>query len=509
MRQNTAKRKTARPRLFAVFFTFWGINGRRTVSFNPARNASHKAIARRIFTFSSILFGLCVWLFPSSALAEMSETQEGLLRTIKLNLDSIKVDVSSIDTVQDWQYSYLVNALGGNMNSGSETPYYVPAIYNQLQQLYKSLGTTEQNTLLSKLTTLEGYSSSLVNNSEDSLDHLQRIEDFLSNIEALLESNSGGSGSGGEGSTENDWVKETTFQEYSDNFQTYYDWVRSSFGFEGGSSESLYDWLNNRFGWNSDAGYTLRSYYYEEGKGNDSPFPLSNSEMSWAILNGNRWTFTNKTFLEVLIDQMESDIVTTGDGFSAVINNQIKSSWNDWYAHTNLVSTLERLLDNSPPENRVDSTSDIGTITQSQNGGEVLNITYDSGTGDSAESIDLTPAYTNNVAQLSTDADDIKKDFDDIWDYNKIKERYVDSEKFKDTSSFQDVQQKEISDYIIQYGNKPYMAFRWSSTALRMYKAIFTYDRMRLLRSTFGRMWNLLVIWGCYVLFRILGKANA
>ena len=125
---------------------------------------------------------------------------------------------------------------------GSETSY-VPAIYNQLQQLYKSLGTTEQNTLLSKLTTLEGYSSSLVNNSEDSLDHLQRIEDFLSNIEALLESNSG-SGSGGEGSTENqDWVKETTFKEYGDNFQTYYDWMRS-LGYEGGSSGSLKDDLN-------------------------------------------------------------------------------------------------------------------------------------------------------------------------------------------------------------------------------------------------------------------------
>lgn len=454
----------------------------------------------RVFLF----FRVHLWIyfcFASLAIlrAEFDSGDSANLTTIKNTVGTISGIVSD-SSLYLRQIELDVGSIDDNVSTLKNYNAYI------LGQFGYGLGSSQVSSVKSDFDALK-------QNSSDSLDYLQRIEDYLSNIEAILESNGDTGGSGGESTTINqDWLKEDTFKTYSD-------WVKSSFGFTGGTGTEdtlkslispFYDtWIN---GYSND----LNLYYFVQNTrptlGLNTPFPVTNNNGRDGL-----WYDLSEPRTYLMPESYKDPFKFLADVFvqQAYLDNQFsqgllkKQSWNDWYAHTNLVSTLENLLTYSVPEQSINGSSSFGGIkTDEVTGDKTLDITWEKSTGDSAESIELTPSFTNDLSQLTMDSNSITNRFNNIFDYTNIKNRYLSNSKIITNNSYNDPKTSDVGNYTFKYGSWKEQTFEWTAKSTNLYRSVFSYELMKFLRSTFDVLWKIFAALCNFALFKRLGRVD-
>lgn len=471
-------------------FSGMKINGRR----NFSRISKHSRFDYRIFSIFRVFAWASFWFCPCffrSALAEFETTDSQNLSSIKSNVVLLERYVSQINT----NVSGLETQLQ-NLNGKTETTRL-----NVRDILANS------NTLLSVL----GYGTSYAEINGTLKQDLTTINSTLeTKLQAIIDAlqNEGSGGSGGDTSLPIDIATETTLSAFKSQnhtditaFQSKYEEFANQFltswGFVGGSDGTLKDLLESCFVAPAKDSIYPTLIMSEEGWDN-VPFPVESH--GWAnYYRGWEKFSSNGNWLSVLSEIFAANLEGFGDGLTY---NFQKSSWNDWYAHTNTLARLDMIVEslNSTPDISVNDTNDIGTVTDDK-----LNITFDKSTGDSPDSIDLHPAFTNDVAELSGPAHSITNKVAKLITYSKLSNRYktpdVDNTNYRDYGVIQD-----IPDYNLQYGTRPQMRFSFTATARNLFRGFLSRERMATLRDIFLKLWAFLAIYCNFLIFKIFGK---
>lgn len=441
----------------------------------------------RFFVWASVWFCPC---FFRSALAEFDNDDSSTLRQIYSVVDSIYEStyrseeyLATTSMNAEAANGYLRNIQQYTQSSAQGLGYYgtsaTGTLKGDMTKILNYMGYGSGVTLAGSLTSLVNQTNQIKTNLGG--DNYNTIADRLDDIINYLESRT----------TPTDYATETTLSAFKNKYEEISNQFLTSWGFVGGSDGTYRDYLESIF---KVRPYSLQDMY---GRAGNSPFPNENNswfsmyypEQTSSFYNpfeGLSWTFAQslQTFSDVLMLNMQ------------------KQSWNDWYSHTNSVAHLDMIVSslNSTPALRVDGTDDIGTIDENQ-----LNITFDKATGDSAETIDLQPAFTNDLAELTTPAENVTNKVANLITYSKLSNRYktpnVDDTNYRDYEITQD-----ISDYNLQYGTRPQMTFRFTATARNLFRGFLSRERMATLRSIFLKLWAFLAIYCNFLIFKIFGK---
>ncbi len=482
-------------------FLFRGIYGRNTNRSSSSGTTKSLRFGGTLRLFACLLAWFYFWLSPSEALAEWTSAQISTLGG-KINdlIDENRSQTDELENINSALVNYLIMKSSGNsIGSGVyQIADYTNRSHNRLVEILQLLGygvgSSQSGTVKESLFTIDYDINALKNNLgfSDTTTLRAKLDEIILALENLQES---GSGSESE-SISQDWVKEDTFNAFSAKYEELANRAYNAFGFNSGSDYSLKDYLDSFIPVGSVQIYTTT---YSEGS-NSTPFP--DSPYKWSDKSQSITYRTGGNLYEFLGDlfyynrESESNLL---------LNIAKKQAWNDWQAHTNLVATITGLV--TQPENRVDSSEDIGIISE-RDGNQFLEVTYEKETGDAFEEINLTPTLTNDVASLEVESTSITNKFNKIWNYKKIKERYIDESKINLENSYNDVTTRDSTNFVLQYGTENYMTYDWGGNALLLYREIFSYDRMRTLRGVFGYLWQILISFSCYCLFRVLGKVK-
>ena len=453
---NAARNHTACPcvraRLFRFASLLWGLGYGRIVNYCfrvfPFRFRSVRVVLR-FYGF------LLLWLSAFPLLAEW-ETQD------RNTLNAIQVAIQTLESESRWnnvtQMTSDVRSIKGyldNIDTQSNTAK------NYLAYVLGNLGYGQGS---SQISSISADFNALKANTDN-------IETLLQSIIDALEGSSGGS-SGGESQTiTQDWLKE-------DTFTTYYDWMRSSFGFEGGSSGSFKDLIFNFFdSFRVPKVYKQTEFWYTGGD-TSTPFPGSN--LIWPEY-WNSYTYSSS------YDNPWEYIVLSLSNMSWN-NNKIlfdvakKQSWNDWQAHTNLVATITQQADRffTPPANDPSPTPSFDASTGSI-------ITPSGGTGSADSSLSIQPSLTNDFAVIEQDINTTTNSFNFV-SRSDIEDRYF-SDDYLSVGSYHDYSSMGggFSDSINLGG----IVINLQDNFVH-YRKIITTDTLQTVRSAFGYVWYFL-----------------
>lgn len=420
-----ARNNTARPCVLAQFFKnvkHYLLNYGRIFAFKFQRLSSRFLRVCVVRCFYVVL--LC-WLssFPLLADWTSENTQtlnliHGLLSTVESNSNSNESNIGDIREAiynSEWGlrqlYRRVADSSGDLTSIKQELATFADENNYNLYLIYKMLGysvsssSTEclawdlddiKENLTSIITALETTNDSLnaLNSGlgytyENTLkDDMQRL------INAVNDDISG------------DFVKE-------DTFQTYYNWMRSALGYEGGSSGSLRDLLEACFLTPAINGTYSSVVMSEEGWDN-VPFPVESH--GWVNYFQGSFQFgSSGNWLQVLSTIISNNLEGFGDGLTY---NFQKSSWNDWYAHTNLVATIVTQADRFFTQPASDPSP-----TPSFNPSTGQMVTPSTGTGSADETITVSPSFTNDFAQIEQDTNTVTNNFAFVKE-QEIKNRY-------------------------------------------------------------------------------------
>lgn len=528
----------------AAFFAYHSFNKLSSIFLrkkNGIRYCCKHSSYTRVFCRKRSFFLFCLWYFswlflfaPRFALAEFESNDKTNLQNIRSDVNNINLETQSIhdllrealstsggngyvgwhlglmgDDVNDIdnKLSYLFGVLGygyassqtGTLNDSLiSIKQQIADIYNY--QKLPSDGAGYQNWVnLQKLQTISGglgytggYQSTLKYDNTIIIDRLEAILAFLNNTFT------------GSSSSPQDYVKEDTFTEFAQQY-----W--SAFGFSGGSDGSLKDLISPWFKLQTSEGYQANYRYWEYYQRRTSsidPFPVdfsTGTEYRW--FNTTAPVVTEHNYLSAdpfsFLAEFHGNLQLSNQKFLQGI--AIKQSWNDYYAHTNLVSTLERLLTVTPPEDRVDSIASLGKIEKTESGKEELIIDYGTGTGDSPETIDLNPAVTNTTEELALSVDSTTNTVSRVLSYQTISNRYtdfsrVDNTGYRDYMSFEDIPTSELNlggGMVVNVGDN----FK------SVFESLLPMSTMVKLRQVFGYLWLFFYVYANWLLFKITGKA--
>ena len=330
----------------------------------------------------------------------------------------------------------------------------------------------------------------------------QDFDTVISKLSDILTALEGGTGSGGSvgSEIEQDWLTESTFQ-------TYYDWMRSSLGFEGGSSGSLKDLISPWYNIQGVNGYspTIDLWYYSKSSrptlGLNSPFPVTNSNGTDGV-----WYDTSEPKVYYLNETYSDPFAFLGAVLAedSILERQFnqglakKQAWNDWYAHTNLVATITQQADRFFTQ----PTSDPSP-TPSFNPSTGQMSTPSSGTGSADETITVSPSFTNDFAQIEQDTNSVTNNFAFVKE-QEIRNRYfvdgiLDVGEYRDYatvgSGFSDV--FNIAGMTIDLGSQ-----------FVNYRKIISSETLQTVRTVVGYLWHFLaVVASFFVVVKISGMS--
>lgn len=327
---------------------------------------------------------------------------------------------SSSEITQDWlkeatfteKYNLLLNALGfgsGSNLSGSLND--ILTVLNEIKNKDFSGGSSEvspitqdwlkDSTFVEKWQTFSnGFGYSGGSSGGSLVDDIKTIISALETIDTTLKNDTGGS------VVTDDLLKENTFVEKFDNFQ-------SSFGFSGGSSGSLNDYLNSFYNPSSAKRVYLPSWL--PGFGNLVPFP-GNNDSRWPVLNefgfGKFTTVEAESFSDFLsylfyynnLDARQMDLIIAE-----------KQAWNDWQAHTNTVATLYNIF----------SMENESSLKFDEKTGIITVDTGNENTSSGNETYSIVPVATNSVETAVVAVTNTTDRLATIYVYEQVKNRYL------------------------------------------------------------------------------------
>lgn len=422
---------TARPRSrFAPVTSFirW-IYGR--FYFNRVkRNCKHLGFFRR---YGRVLAFYVVWLSPLAALTAEEWT--------RADIDSILHEVGSIEDWNSSIFSQLQDFSSNNYNKLGEINqllirafgFNYPEAYpnGYLAQISKNFATYfgyDTDGVLGRLNlNLETYGQNLYNNQRE----------IVTKLESIISLLSGNSGSGSAAEINQNWLTEAKYTEVANQFLT-------SWGFEGGSAGSFKQSFDMLVGTQTSlpSSYTLT--YYTAERDVFTPFPDADprpfNKIYWYDLNEHSITFDLNEigYLGMLNYNMQYMHNTLSGASDALVNNMKKSSWNDWYAHTNLVATIVQQADrffHAPSDDNTNTTFSDGKL---------ITVTTSGGSSNTNEE-DLTPVTTNDFAQIEQDTNSVTNSLK-FLSADKIKSRYL-TEGMGEVGEFNDKYSSEGSSF--------------------------------------------------------------
>lgn len=482
--------KIARFAILSLFLKRYGNRNRCESRFNSR-------VIDRVFSLFRFYFRVSLWIFcgvSSYALAEFSSEDSNNLNLISQEVWNINTKVGNIDSQTDTISNHTSNIL----------------------KLYQSLGYTNYTggtTLRSDILNLRDYLAALDDLNQEMLKGMGgsgqkwvgdslgvRLDKIIAAIESL---DTGGSGSETP-EIPTDIATETTLSSFKGKYEEFANQFLNSWGFS--QEHNLKSYFDNFF---TARYYTWTTRIFTQPAGTSegpmTPFPIKTP-----VAPGYKWfntspgsSTTTQSFNNVFEWLQYAQDEMHGRYFLYTQNLFKKQAWNDWYAHTNLVSTLYTL--SSPPKNYIDKSSDIGSIN-AENG--EMSIVYNDSEGGSPptpEVIDTKVVYTNDFSILETDSTSIGNNLNEIT-YTKLNEKYKLPEGIE-TNNYQDYSSKEsFPDYNLQYGTKEYQSFRFTAKHRSMYNSLFSPQLCDKLRAVFSKLWFFLSIWFNFVLFKVFGK---
>lgn len=455
------------------------------------RVSQYSRFDNRIFSIFRFFVWLAVWFCPCffrTSLAENDYT--GMINGILNDTGQILGEVGTID-------GRLEREIIPDLEENRQYLYYIKSNTDFLKNGFGYFGGSagvfkdDVNTIILKLSNINDNITVL----QDGVTELGLVNQKL---DSILEYLNGTGGSGGTLPT--DIATETTLSAFKSKYEDISNQFLTSWGFVGGSGGTLKDYLVSVFG--DSPSNTITYYLYDvfENPSETSPFP--NSDKYWYDLTRYETSMTVNSPFEAIINQLFYDQYNKEYYFRANLMNMQKQSWNDWYAHTNSIARLDLIVSslNSTPDIYVNDTDDIGTVTDDK-----LNITFDKSTGDAAESIELNPAFTNDVAELTAPAQSLTNKVAKLITYSKLSNRYktpdLDNTNYRDYEVTQD-----IPDYKLQYGTRPQMHFQFTSVSRNLFRGFLPREKMATLRSIFLKLWAFLAIYCNFLIFKIFGK---
>lgn len=475
-----ARNNTACPCVLAQFFKkvkYYLFDYGRIFTFKFQRLSSRFLRVRLVRCFYVVL--LC-GLAPLPLLAEWGTNDSNKLNAILVELETIESRVDWTDVTKTYTNTLSIK---NNVDSIDDN---VSTAKNNLAYILHNLG--------------YGVSSSQTGTiSQDFSDVKSKLDSIIAALENL--GDSGSSGSGGSGSTDitQDWVKETTFQDYSDNFNTYCNWLRDCLGYTGSSSSSGNGSLRSAFTELLYPGGTygdiFRYYGYFDGSlGATSPFP--NSYGTWGEMKKQAGYLRNSNnYMGILAELMAENAKGIGD---AIIGTAKKASWNDWQAHTNLVATIVTQADRFFTQ----PTSDPSP-TPSFNPSTGQMVTPSTGTGSADETITVSPSFTNDFAQIEQDTNTVTNNFAFVKE-QEIRKRYfvegiLEVGEYRDYatlgSGFSDV--IDIAGMIIDLNSQ-----------FANYRKIISSETLQTVRTIVGYLWHFLaIVASFFVVVKISGMS--
>lgn len=487
-------------RLFCVFAFFGekrGFYGRANIRTINYFSRSLSIWFQRGCLRAFLLCGLALFPFLTFAEFDADDSQNlnlirGWVQNIELDVDEIKDEFLSWDTryldsikedVDDTAYnsSMILKRMGYSSYSDPNI-----TIHSDFEHLSSDLDAIHDN----------------ITELKDGITELELLNDKVQSIIDYLESSGGSGGSGGSGDTEinQNWLTEAKYTEIANQFL-------SSWGFEGGSSGTFKNSIDMMIGTQTSLPTSYTLTYYTAERDTFVPFPDTNpapfNKNWWYTLNQHNMTFDlNEIGLFGMLNyNMQYMHLTLGGLSEALINNMKKQSWNDWQAHTNLVENIR--LSNFMPSDSPNP-DNIGTIDESSG---ILSLTFDNGTGDSPDEIDLTPSFTNDTNTLYENLGSITNKFEKMVVAQDIKNRYFRNYISEEQKHIDVVQMDKLNDKIdfFTYEGKTY-SLEMSDNALSMYREIFSYDVLRNIRGFVYSFYVLLVGISCFWLFLKVGK---
>lgn len=486
---------------FAIFSSssFGGRNGCR----DCRKFGVNKGIVNRIFSFFRFYRWVTLWLFCFISSYALAEWDENDTRT----LNEILYAVEQIENDEDTRFSLLENMLE---QDGNSVGFNANRIYNYVYRTFNALGYSYGSSARHLSDDMADVNTNLVDIHDnitglyDGLTSLESIYARLGEILDALDGNTGGSG----GEIPSDIATETTLSSFKGKYEELANQFLNSWGYAGGSGGTLKESLSYFFPKsNTSNRYTVYAITPTLDLGDTSPFPVpGGTGGSWKPFTVPMFGSSIRQFQNNFMEDFGFILGENLYGLSSIQQeNAKKQAWNDWYAHTNLISTLNVL--SRPPDNYIDKSSDIGSLND-ENG--EMSITYNDAEGGSPptpELIDTKIVYTNDFAQLETKAEEVEDIFKDI-NYSKMKEIYkvpqgIENQGYRDYSQIE-----TIPDYQIQYGNDKNFSFVFGASHRQIYNSILSPSLLNKLRGVFSKLWFFLSVYFNFVLFKIFGKVN-
>lgn len=455
----------------------------------------------RVFSFFGFYFRASLWLFSllssPALIADFSSSDLNEIESYLSNIYDYNIDI--YNKLNDIEYD-----VGDIKSDADNMRQMLQNIYNGFGYSYNGAYTLRQDMQENNEHLIDIHDN--ITGLYDGLTSLESIYARLGEILDALDDNGTGSGSGGE--IPSDIATETTLSSFKGKYEELANQFLNSWGFEGGSGGTFKESLSYIFPkTNSSNRFIVYSIAPTTDLGAISPFPVpGGTGGSWKDFMMPMFGSSTRIYSNNFLEDFGYVLGENLYGLSSIQQqNMQKQAWNDWYAHTNLISTLNTL--SSPPKNYIDSSSDIGSVDSST--GE-MTLTYNDSEGGSPptpEVIDTKVVFTNDFSVLETDSNSIGENLNKIT-YSKLNEKYKLPEGIEN-NNYQDYSSKEaFPDYNLQYGPEQYQSFRFTATHRRMYNSLFSPQLCDKLRAVFSKLWFFLSIWFNFVLFKIFGKVK-
>lgn len=313
---------------------------------------------------------------------------------------------------------------------------------------------------------------------------VEKLEAIITALEDLKASESPEGGSGeGESTINETWLTEDTFKADFGGFVDKYDTFLSSWGFGGGSGDSLKSWLIQRRN-RSNVIWQFATDLYSS----NVPFPGNNSYWPVVYERQNAWYGSGDPFVDIV----ESLWDTSGRMANLNLTISKKQAWNDWQAHTNLISRLDSIF-SLESKSSLSFDEDTGQLVFDEN----------LGGSSSATVTDVTPVSTNSVDTAVTSVTNSATRVTEIFSKDDVLERYLNEnllvvgQNYGIGDNAGDVSSGVLSTpwFTIDFN-------QWGAS----YRQYLPISRLQEWRRWFGYLWNIASVVLCILLVRKWGN---
>lgn len=438
--------------------------------YNKCRLEYSARYAARLFQCRSLVLVGLVWLSLSPVVlrAEFSQEDRNFLSN---RFNEVKADTSQIEYWTESSAGWLNKIHSKLGDFYSNNSQWNAKIVEEMLEDQSIFGYTVENTFKADY---DAKNATLV----------EKLESIITALEDLKASDSPEGGSGeGESTINETWLTEDTFKADFGGFVDKYDTFLSSWGFGGASGGSFKSWLEKNRGTSN----ILWSFAVDLSSPNQ-PFPGNNSYWPSLATGGDYFVSTGDAFKDIIIALDHSSYKNAN--FNLTLAK--KQAWNDWQAHTNLISKLDSIfkLEN---KSSLSFDEDTGQLVFDEN----------LGGSSSATVTDVTPVSTNSVDTAVTSVTNSASRVTEIFSKDDVLERYLNEnllvvgQNYGIGDNAGDVSSGVLSTpwFTIDFN-------QWGAS----YRQYLPISRLQEWRRWFGYLWNIASVVLCVLLVRKWGN---